>query len=238
MLLGLGITWQVRAVMTNVFMNELENRGVSVASDLSERSVDPILLNDTFALYQLLTETIANNPDTLYAFVVDKENHVLAHTFGSEGFPVALLDNALTSLARPYGGGAVSHLVYQSVESTVHEFSAPIFDGRSGAVRVGLTETRLAGIVNAVTGQMLFTTLAVAIAGIVAAKTIAESTDLAAIREKNAEMGNVAAETLQQVRLLSRQLRPSILDDLGLSAALERYCICRTIPIHRYATAL
>jgi signal transduction histidine kinase len=36
-------------------------------------------------------------------------------------------------------------------------------------------------------------------------------------------MADIAGETLRDVRLLSRQLRPSILDDLGLHAALERY---------------
>ncbi len=325
--LGLGVTWQVRSVMQRVFMSELENRGVSVAGDLAARSVDPILLNDTYALYQLLTATVANHPDTLYAFVMDNNNHVLAHTFGDNGFPVSLLDPALTSRALPHTGSEVTHLPYSSAEGVVHEFGAPIFDGRAGLVRVGLTETRLAGIINAVTGQMLFTTLAVAVVGIVAAialtwlltrpildlvettrqigqgdltaraphwaddeigaladafnqmvtdldasrqvvaekeaararllkklinaqederkriarelhdgvgqvltsfivatRAVAEADDLALIQAKNAEMGKVAVETLAQVRTLSRQLRPSILDDLGLPAALERYC--------------
>lgn len=325
--LGLGVTWQVRSVMQRVFMSELENRGVSVAGDLAARSVDPILLNDTYALYQLLTETVANHPDTLYAFVIDSSDHVLAHTFGDSGFPIALLDPTLTSQATRHVGSEVTHLAYTSEAGVVHEFSAPIFDGRAGLVRVGLTETRLTGIINAVTGQMLFTTLAVAVVGIVAAigltwlltrpildlvattrqigqgnlaaraphwaddeigaladafnqmvsalgasqqivaekeaararllkklinaqederkriarelhdgvgqvltsfivatRTIAQADDLALIQAKNAEMGQIAAETLTQVRMLSRQLRPSILDDLGLPAALERYC--------------
>lgn len=326
-MLGLGVTWQVRSVMQRVFMSELENRGVSVAGDLAARSVDPILLNDTYALYQLLTETVANHPDTLYAFVIDSSDHVLAHTFGDSGFPVALLDPTLTSQATRHVGSEVTYLVYTSEAGVVHEFSAPIFDGRAGTIRVGLTETRLTGIINAVTGQMLFTTLAVAVVGIMAAilltwlltrpildlvaatrqigqgnlaaraphwaddeigaladafnqmvsalgasqqivaekeaararllkklinaqederkriarelhdgvgqvltsfivatQTVAQVDDLALIQAKNAEMGKVAVETLAQVRTLSRQLRPSILDDLGLPAALERYC--------------
>lgn len=325
--LGLGVTWQVRSVMQRVFMSELENRGISVAGDLAARSVDPILLNDTYALYQLLTETVANHPDTLYAFVVDTRGHVLAHTFGNGGFPVGLLDATLTSQASPHAGSEVTYLLYSSQEGVVHEFSAPIFDGRAGVVRVGLTETRLNSIINVVTGQMLFTTLAVAVVGIIAAialtwvltrpildlvattrqigqgnlaaraphwaddeigalanafnqmvndldasqqvvaekeaararllkklinaqederkriarelhdgvgqvltsfivatQTVAQADDLQLIRAKNEEMGKVAAETLTQVRTLSRQLRPSILDDLGLPAALERYC--------------
>ena len=67
--LGLAITWQVRTVMETVFASELENRGLSVASDLAARSVEPILLNDGYALYQLLLETVTNHPDARYAFV-------------------------------------------------------------------------------------------------------------------------------------------------------------------------
>jgi signal transduction histidine kinase len=37
------------------------------------------------------------------------------------------------------------------------------------------------------------------------------------------ELCTTASETLEQVRVLSRELRPSLLDDLGLAAALERY---------------
>jgi len=47
--------------------------------------------------------------------------------------------------------------------------------------------------------------------------------DNRAIADKTAELRQVAGETLDEVRLLSRQLRPSVLDDLGLAAALERY---------------
>jgi signal transduction histidine kinase len=324
--LGLGITWQVRKVMQRVFISELENRGVSVTSDLAGRSVDPILLNDTFALYRLLTETVANHPDALYAFMLDDNGHVLAHTFGEQGFPTDLLDSGLTSQATPHGNGAITHLLYNSAEGLVHEFSTPIVEGHAGAVRLGLTERRLTGIINLMTGQLLLTTLVVALAGIAAAmlltwlltrpiidlvattqqvgqgdlnaraphwaddeigaladafnqmvsalavsqqvvaekelartrllqklinaqederkriarelhdgvgqvlislivgaKTAAQVDNIQVIHAKNVEMCRVATETLEQVRMLSRQLRPSLLDDSGLTAALERY---------------
>ncbi len=42
-------------------------------------------------------------------------------------------------------------------------------------------------------------------------------------RERLTEIKRVATETLQQVRELSHELRPSALDDLGLDAAIRRY---------------
>ncbi|MBI2216883.1 MAG: HAMP domain-containing protein [Candidatus Rokubacteria bacterium] len=66
------------------------------------------------------------------------------------------------------------------------------------------------------TGQSL-TTLVVGLT------TIAASGDLGAVRERARELRSVAARTLEEVHNLSRGLRPSVLDDLGLLAALERY---------------
>ena len=323
--LGLAVTLQVRAVMTSVFAEELESRSVSVASDLASRSIDPILLNDTYTLHQLLRETVNNHPDALYAFVLDNNGQVLAHTFGDAGFPAGLLDPALETVTATLHG-EIRHWAYTSNEGTVHEMIAPIMGGGAGVVRLGLTDTRLQAIVNTVTGQMILTTLFVALAGIVAAmlltwlltrpildlvattkevgrgdlqaraphwaddeigtladafnqmvadldasrraiaekeqarflllkklisaqeeerkriarelhdgvgqmltslmvgmRTMQRSDDAALNQERMEELCMTASETLEQVRVLSRELRPSLLDDLGLAAALERY---------------
>lgn len=326
--LGLTVTWQVRTVMQRVFVGELENRGLSVVSDLAARSIDPILLNDTYSLYLLIHETVANHPDALYAFVLDGNGRVLAHTFGDAGFPTGLLDPLRGEAAMLHEGIPIGHLRYMSAGVTIHDFAVPIFPDRRDMVRLGLAESRLTGIINATTRQMLVTTLLVVLAGIAAAmaltwlltrpilalvataqsigrgdlaaraapwandeigalalafnqmvedleagrRAIAEkeqartqllqklitaqeeerrriarelhdgvgqvltslivgnqmAAELAAptsdvLRAKNRELAQVATETLQDVRLLSRQLRPSLLDDLGLAAALDRY---------------
>ncbi len=324
-LLGVVVTLQVRVVMRNVFLSELDNRGASVASDLAARSVDPILLNDNYALYELLNATVRNHPDVLYAYIVSPQEQVLVHTFGEAGFPVDLLTAVHTGVSQSLNDN-VTRRQFRTDEGIVHDFAAPIFGGRSGEVHLGMTETRLLGIVNAVTGQMLLTTLAVALAGIMAAifltwlltrpiLSLVETTkqvgkgDLSArashwaddeigmladafnhmvqelelsrinLAEEEAArrrlleklilaqederkriarelhdgvgqaltsltvgmlllnqaedreqltaqtqaLSHTARETLEQVRLLGRQLRPSVLDDLGLGAALQRY---------------
>ncbi len=222
--------------------------------------------------------------------------------------------------------GDIRHWVYASNEGTVHEMIAPIMAGGAGVVRLGLTETRLQTVVNTVTGQMILTTLLVALGGIIAAmiltwlltrpildlvattkevgrgnlharaphwaddeigtladafnqmvgdldtsqravaekeqarflllkklisaqeeerkriarelhdgvgqmltslmvgmRTLQRSDDAALNNQRMDELCATAGETLEQVRTLSRELRPSLLDDLGLAAALERY---------------
>lgn len=53
-------------------------------------------------------------------------------------------------------------------------------------------------------------------------KTLAQNQD-PATQARMAELRQLVDETLVDVRMLSRELRPSALDDLGLAAALERY---------------
>ena len=54
-------------------------------------------------------------------------------------------------------------------------------------------------------------------------KLACEVENIHAGQEESEELRLLATNTLEQVRLLSRQLRPSVLDDLGLAVALERY---------------
>ena len=79
--LGLGVTWQVRTVMSSVLADELETRGLSVASDLAARTADPILLNDTYSVHDILQDTVAHHPDGIYGFVVGVDGAVLAKFF-------------------------------------------------------------------------------------------------------------------------------------------------------------
>jgi signal transduction histidine kinase len=53
-------------------------------------------------------------------------------------------------------------------------------------------------------------------------KVLAQNQD-AATQARMAELRQLVDQTLADVRMLSRELRPSALDDLGLAAALERY---------------
>lgn len=330
--LGLGVTLQVRGVMTETLLAELDNRGQAVASDLAGRSLAPLSSGDRTALRRLLLDTITNHPDARYAFVITPAGQVLAHTF-VEAVPAELLfldpSEAITH---------AHHIHYENYEGQMHDFAMSIQNripdgdimpngyGSQGVVRLGLVETRLQAIIDQVTLRMLLTTLLVALAGVLAAslltwlltrpildlvaatqrlrqgdlsvraprwtddeigaladafnqmvgeleasrqivaekeaartrllsqlinaqeeerkriardlhdevgqaltsllvglKLLRQPDDRPALQAKTAELRQVAAGALEAVRLLSRQLRPSALDDLGLAAALERY---------------
>jgi signal transduction histidine kinase len=318
--LGLVITWQVRSSMSDVLFGELDNRGLSVASDLAARTGDSLLINDSYAAFELLRDTVLHHPDVEYAFIADSRGIIVAHTFGEEGFPIGRLG------VHEEVGSEPSHVHFTSELGRIHDFAAPVIEADVGMVRVGLSETRLRTVVDGITTQLLATTFFVAVAGVVAATfltwlltrpiiDLVETTrsvgegDLAARanhwaedeigdlstafnemvddleanratiaaneaarsrlleqlisaqeeerkrlarelhdtvgqalssimvgvallakdqadaerKSRSLEIQKLTQETLEQVRELSRELRPSALDDLGLGPALARY---------------
>jgi signal transduction histidine kinase len=163
LLLGLGITWQVRTSTTATLTTQLDQRGISIARDLAARSTDLILINNTYALYGLLKDTLLNNADLRYAFILDSSGRVLVHSF-DQGFPRGLAEeNAVAPTERAHT------VVLMSDEGPIHDIAVPIFDGRAGVARVGLSEQSVHAAVDDVTRTMLLTTLAVSLLGVGAA---------------------------------------------------------------------
>ncbi len=163
LLLGFGVTWQVRASMTTALTTQLQERGISIARDVAARSTDLILINNTYALHELLQDTVRNNSDLRYVFILDHNGRVLVHSFDA-GFPRNLLQQ---NTAQP--GERAHPVIFQSDEGIIHDIAVPIFDGRAGVARVGLSEASVERAVNALTWQMLLTTLIVSLLGIAAA---------------------------------------------------------------------
>ncbi|MCL5995287.1 MAG: histidine kinase [Chloroflexi bacterium] len=320
LVLGLGITLLVRAALTQTMDAQLEEQSASVARDLAARATDLILINNLYALHQLLRETQVNNANVRYAFILDAQGHVLAHTFG-EGFPTELLDANSVQANEHHRTSAL-----QIDEGLVWDTAVPIFEGRAGTARVGISEEGVRRAVNAVTGQLLLTTVFVSVIGITAAafltwvltrpilnlvqaahavgrgdftpqvkrwaedeigelseafnsmtaalakaeeeraereqlraqyvkgviaaqederkriarelhdstsqsltsllvglRTLGDKCGHPEVQRRSEELRDIASNTLDEVHTLALRLRPSILDDLGLAAALERF---------------
>ncbi|GAB4473205.1 MAG: HAMP domain-containing protein [Anaerolineae bacterium] len=320
-LLSLGVTFQVQALLEQTLRKRLQEQSLSVAQDLAARSTDLILINDIYGLHRLLQDTLANNSDVRYAFVVSADGQVAAHTFG-EGFPRGLLE------ANQCEGDCVHHhtVGLNTTEGYIWDTAVPIFEGQAGVARVGLSEQNIQRAITTITAQLLLTFILVGVLGIVAAsfltwiltrpiqalvsatravgqgdltqrvprwandeigeladafnamteqlalaeqarterdrlraqlleqvitaqeeerkriarelhdetgqaitmlmvglRSLMEQCPLPAVLSHAESLREVAAETLEGVRNLALELRPSILDDMGLAAALERH---------------
>ena len=162
-LLGLTVTIQVRQLLARNMYLQLEEQAVAITRDLAARSTDPILINNLYALQQLLRDTQTNHPSVRYAFVTDPEGHILAHTFQG-GFPSRLLGaNTVTPDAYQHT------VVLRTDEGSVWDVAVPIFEGRAGTARVGVADAQVQQITDAITGQLLLTTVLISVIGITAA---------------------------------------------------------------------
>jgi signal transduction histidine kinase len=163
LLLGAGVTWQARNSLSFILQQQMEKEGVTSTRDLAARAVDPILLNDVVGLQKLLLETQENNPDVRYAFILDQHGQVLAHTFGA-GFPIGLI-NANQARSDDHH----HTLVLQTEAGLVWDTAVPVFGGRAGMARLGLSDASLRSAIQTLTVQMLLMVLLVSAVGILVA---------------------------------------------------------------------
>lgn len=161
-LLGSGLTLFVRQSLHEAMSRELETLAESVTHDLASRSTDLILVNNVYALYDLVQETQRNYPDIRYILILDTNNQALVHTFGS-GLPGGLIEANLPSAGERYRAFA-----FNTAEGRVLDTAVPIFDGRAGVARVGFSEVSIQRTLNMVTTQLLLATLLVSTIGLVA----------------------------------------------------------------------
>lgn len=162
-LLGLTVTIQVRQLLAQSMYVQLEEQAVSITRDLAARATDPILINNLYALQQLMIGAKTTHAAVRYVFVIDSDGYVLAHTFG-DGFPEGLIE------VNEVSPEAYEHTVLlQTDEGQIWDIAVPIFDGRVGTARVGVSDAQVVQTINVITGQLLLTTVLVSAMGITAA---------------------------------------------------------------------
>ena len=162
-LLSITLTLQVHYSLTRALDDDLRSQGVSIGRDLAARATDLILVNDLYALRQLLLETQANNPAVRYAFLVDANGQVLAHTFG-EGFPARLIE---LNQAAPQD---YQHTIsVETPEGLVWDIAVPVFNGKAGTARVGISNQGIRRMLLDLTSQVLLTTTIVLALSLLAA---------------------------------------------------------------------
>ena len=163
LLLGFTVTLQVRQLLAQTMYAQLEEQAIAIARDLAARSTDPILINNLYSLQQLMVDTQTAHPSVRYAFAVGTDGYILAHTFDM-GFPQGLIEsNSVAPDA--YGHTAI----LQTDEGQIWDTAVPIFEGRAGTARVGVSDVQVQQTLNAITGQLLLTTVLVSAMGITAA---------------------------------------------------------------------
>lgn len=157
------IVWQMGNILTTNLRDQLDKRAVSIGSDVAARATNDLLINNTYSVYGMIKETVKNNQDVLYIFIVDPQGNVLTHTFG-DAFPTDLLKANRVNTTEKY------HLTaFRTEVGVVRDVAIPILSGKLGTVRVGLDEVGLRKAVLSMVLSFLAIALFVSAVGIIAA---------------------------------------------------------------------
>lgn len=155
--------WVMGNILTTNLRDQLDKQAVSIGSDVAARSTNELLINNSYSVYEMIKETIKNNQDVLYIFILDPQGNVLAHTFG-DAFPDELLKaNSVSPTEK-------SHLnAFRTEVGVVRDVAVPILNGKLGTARVGMDEQGLRKAVMTMVWSFVATALFVSVVGIVAA---------------------------------------------------------------------
>jgi signal transduction histidine kinase len=165
LVLGLG-SWsasQAYLATRESLHTYLERTGVSIARAVAARSEDYILTNNLYQLHMLVTDTLANNPDVGYLFILGSEDQVVASSF-SLSLPAGLRE------VNGWESPALYNMQTISTEKgLMDDIAVPILEGRAGTVRLGVAHNGMDEILLAMIRQILTITLLVSLFGIAVA---------------------------------------------------------------------
>ena len=151
LLISLVVTQRYSSSLFSSLSAQAENMAQAVALD----ATDKILTNDLVALQKMLDYHMASSPHAAYIFII-KENQVLAHTF-SQGIPIELIGANGIILDK--------HSQHKEIVSTEGkrylDIAWPIFAGKAGTLRLGVTEKPFRDQIKQLWLQMSFLTLAI-----------------------------------------------------------------------------
>lgn len=166
-LLGITVIMETRSHMQHILREQLEQRGLAIASDVAARSTNPMLVGDSFSLYEIVQGLPSHYEDIRYLIIFNNNKDIILHTF-SEGIPSGLLslhmipDTDLTNQT----------MSFDSNEGEILDITVPIAEGKVGWLRLGMSEVSIRDSIDQLSQLLLFTTIIISLLGILGAMLI------------------------------------------------------------------
>jgi two-component system response regulator HydG len=149
----------ISLLVTNRLSQSLQESAITQGEYLSRavalEATNKILINDLISLQYLLNYQRESNPTLAYLFIV-KDGQILAHTF-SEGLPLNLIG---INTPADNESGNFKHIVTHESEHIL-DIAWPIFSGRAGILRIGLSEEHYRSKITTLWLQMTVLTLSI-----------------------------------------------------------------------------
>lgn len=167
MLLGISMIIFGKTAFHKKLFNKLQKRGVSIAKQIAERSINPILAEKFYDLGMMVKDFKNSEEDVEYIFVLNKYGQVLAYTF-EQGFPLSLKSVNKISAGEEYSVQPL-RIKEKDVEKEVLDIAVPILRGEAGIVHLGISQKVIQSEVNEIIKFMTWMVVAIMAAGIIAA---------------------------------------------------------------------
>ncbi len=152
---GLLISLLVTQRYSRSLLEAVTDQGENLAHTVALEATDKILINDLIALQKMLDHQMGSNPSLAYLFIV-RDNVILAHTF-TGGVPVDLI----TANQRISGNEAQKQEIRSTAGDHYLDIALPVFDGKAGMLRLGISEEPYRKQVFRLWLQMSWLTLAI-----------------------------------------------------------------------------
>ncbi len=131
---GLSTVFIVRAVLHVKLENKLEKRALSIAKDVAQASINPLLTEKYFELEMMIKDYKGSEDDIEYIFITNQQGVVPAHTF-KDGFPVEL-----RRLNGPNNKREFTFQHYESERGPIADIAVPLLKGMAGTLHIGFSE--------------------------------------------------------------------------------------------------
>lgn len=149
----------VKTVLFGYLAENLQSRGVSLATRLAEATIDPIVTEHDFDLAMMVRDYKDFDNDVSYIFIVDPRGRILAHTFGT-AFPAELRE--INPVAR---GSRYSVRRIATGEGNIRDVAIPLSQGRAGVLHLGMSEEAIRKDIGDFVSVIVYFFIAVSAAG-------------------------------------------------------------------------
>ncbi|MDW7673134.1 MAG: histidine kinase [Bacillota bacterium] len=162
-LVGIFATIEITTVFNRTLTEYLQKQGISTARDVAARSTDYIYTNNLYALLEIVEDTMDNNEDVSYIMVLDVTGQPLIHSF-PDGIPKGLRQlNTVEKNAR------YNVVLFESEEGLIQDIAVPIFEGRAGTVRLGISHQSMKETLITATKGLIVGIFIISLMGVISA---------------------------------------------------------------------
>lgn len=157
-MLTISITLAIlmQGITRDLMDRQIELRGYEIATYIAALGTSDILLENDYAIFDLIKKVKDNNDDVRYILVMDYDGRIIGNTFEHslpKGLPAYI----------PFENRSTEYQVsqYDSSEGTIYEMLVPIENGNVGFIRIGMSNKIMYNVLAATMTEFSLTAFAI-----------------------------------------------------------------------------